>query len=61
MREKFSNWIDAINIFDLNPYKKRCEHINIEVKLSKKTDDKSGKTQAISPSGKPYLEEDWID
>ena len=29
--------------------------------MSKKTDDKSQTHQAVAPSGKPYLEEDWID
>ncbi len=62
VREKFAYWIESINIFDMNPYKKRCEHINREVMVSKKDDDKKNNSrQAVSLSGKPYLEEDWID
>ena len=38
VREKFSNWWEAFNIFDLNPFKKRCTEINKEIKISKKTD-----------------------
>ena len=65
VREKFDGWIDSINLFDMNPYKKRCDHINKEVPLSKKTGEAytttTGNIKAVSPSGKPFLEEDWVD
>ena len=46
----------------MNPYKKRCEAINKEVPLSKKNDEKAvSNHKAVSPKGKPYLEEDNLD
>ncbi len=65
VREKFDNWWHSINLIDMNPYKKRCEHINKEVPISKRQDNKESSAnmtlKAVSPNGKPYLEEDSLD
>ena len=72
VREKFGSYWEGLNLFDMNPYKIRHPELNPEKLVPasqlanyKKTDGDTKKGEELiavsAVSGKPYLQEDWID